>query len=315
MKLIADTIDLSAYMDEQPQEHRVLPAGDWAQEVVDHFHKPDTAPRVVLPWKKTHRDFRFRDAEVTLWAGINGHGKSMLAGQVIHGLAEQGQRIALASLEMRPGVTMSRMVRQAYGADFPPAAYIQQYGKWTDNRLWIYDHVGSCNPKTMLAVIRYAIEKFGVQHFVVDNMMKVVSGEDDYNGQKDFVNGLCVIAKDTGCHIHLVLHVKKGRTEHDIPGKFDIKGSGAITDLVDNTFIVWRNKAKEQAMRSGDPFDAEDPDALLILAKQRNSQGEEDEGLYKLFFDRGSCQYLEGRTDMPKHCKVETGVRLEEVKF
>ncbi len=33
--------------------------------------------------------------------------------------------------------------------------------------------------------------------------------------------------------------------EETQPNKFDIKGTGAITDLVDNVFIVWRNKKKE----------------------------------------------------------------------
>lgn len=312
MQLIADHIDLSNYMTDAPAEHRVLPASDWASQVIDHFHKPDTSPKIVMPWLKTQRDFRFREAEVTLWAGVNGHGKSQLVGQVIHGLAEQNQRIALASLEMKPVSTMSRMTRQAFGNDFPSAAYIKQYGTWTDGRIWLYDHVGSSNPTTMLAVIRYAIEKFGIQHFVVDNLMKVIGGEDDYNGQKDFVNGLCVIAKDTGCHIHLVLHIKKGKTENDIPGKFDIKGSGAITDLVDNVFIVWRNKAKEAAMRSGEDFMPDDPDALLILDKQRHG---ETEGRYRLFFDRNSLQYLEERNELPKHCRAEVGVNINEVQF
>lgn len=312
MELIADTIDLSYYMAEEPAEHRVLPASDWTKEVIDHFHKPDHSPKVRLPWMKTHGDFHLRPAEVSLWSGINGHGKSQLIGQVVHGISEQGKKVAMASLEMKPSSTMARMSRQAYGADMPPASYIERFGKWTDGKLWIYDHVGSSNPRTMAAVIRYAVDKFGVDHFVVDNLMKVVHGEDDYNAQKDFVNSLCVIAKDTGCHIHLVLHIKKLKNETDIPNKFDIKGSGAITDLVDNVFIVWRNKAKESAIRMGEEYSPDDPDCLLILDKQRHG---ETEGRYRLFFDRASMQYLEDRHDQPKHYKAETGISIEEVEF
>lgn len=312
MELIPDTINLEDYMNDDPGEHRVLPASDWTQAVIDHFHKPDHTPKVRLPWKKTHGDFWMRPAEVTLWAGINGHGKSQLTGQVVHGLCEQGKRVAMASLEMKPASTMVRMSRQAFGADMPPAYYLEQLGRWTDGRLWLYDHVGSSNPRTMAAVIRYAVDKFAVEHFVVDNLMKVVHGEDDYNAQKDFVNTLCTIARDTGCHIHLVLHIKKLRNETDIPNKFDIKGSGAVTDLVDNVFIVWRNKAKEAAMRMGEEYSPDDPDCLLILDKQRHG---ESEGRYRLFFDRGSMQYLEDRNDLPKHHKAETGVSLEEVEF
>ncbi len=312
MELIPDTVDLSSYMSDVAQEHRVMPASDWVSEVVDYFWKPDTSPKVRMPWAKTQSDFHFRDAEVTLWAGINGHGKSQLVGQVIHHLALQNQKIGLASLEMRPASTMSRISRQAYGGDRPPPEYIQQYGEWTNGRLWIYDHTGSVNPHTMLAVIRYTIDKFDVTHFIVDNLMKCGMGEDDYNGQKTFVDALCVIAKDTGCHIHLVLHVKKGKTEYDLPSKFDIKGSGAITDLVDNCFIVWRNKEKESKIRSGEDYMPDDPDALLLLVKQRHG---ESEGAYRLYFDRGSLQYTEERNTHPSHFRVEIGVSADEVDF
>lgn len=303
MELIKDSIDLSDYMTDEPTDHRVMPASDWTKEVIDHFWKPDNTPKVRMPWKKTHGDFWFRSGEVTLWAGINGHGKSQLTGQVVHGLSEQGQRTAMASLEMKPALTMARMCRQAFGNDMPPANYIEKYGRWTDGKLWIYDHIGSSNPRTMAAVIRYAVDKFNVQHFVVDNLMKVVNGEDDYNAQKDFVNCLCVIAKDTGCHIHLVLHIKKLKNETDIPNKFDIKGSGAITDLVDNVFIVWRNKAKETAMRMGEGYEADDPDCLLILDKQRHG---ETEGRYRLFFDPASNQFRDTRHDLPRHYEIAT---------
>jgi twinkle protein len=312
MDLIPDTIDLSDYMTDEPAEHRVLPASDWTKEVIDYFHKPDDSPKIRLPWMKTHADFHLRHSEVSLWAGINGHGKSQIIGQVTQNACEQGQKVAVASLEMRPAATMARMSRQAYGGDLPPSWYIEKFGKWTDGRLWLYDHMGSSNPRTMAAVIRYAVDKFGVEHFVVDNLMKVIQGEDDYNQQKDFVNSLCTIAKDTGCHIHLVLHIKKLKNETDIPNKFDIKGSGAITDLVDNVFIVWRNKAKESAMRMGEEYSPDDPDCLLILDKQRHG---ETEGRYRLFFDRGSMQYVEDRNDLPRHCKAESGVSIEEVEF
>ena len=312
MKLIRETIDLSDYMTETDAEHRVLPASDWVDEVVDHFWKPDDSPKIRLPWKKTHTDFHFRPAEVTLWAGINGHGKSQLVGQVVQCLSEQNQRTALASLEMPPSKTMARMTRQAFGGEHPSPDYIRQFGKWTDGKLWLYDHVGSVNTAKMLAVIRYSIAKFDVQHFVVDNLMKCGMAEDDYSGQKAFVDGLCVIAKDTGCHIHLVLHVKKGKSESDLPNKFDVKGSGAITDLVDNCFIVWRNKDKEAKLRSNEDFNPDDPDCLLLLVKQRHG---ETEGAYRLYFDRQSLQYTEDRNCIPTHCRAEIGVAAHEVDF
>jgi len=313
LNLIPDSIDFSAYMDEPIAQHKVEPAASWAQDVIDHFYKPDDGPpRVRMGWKKTQGDFNFRPGEVTLWGGINGHGKSQLVGQVCLDLMHQDQKLCIASLEMAPVRVMGRMVRQANGSSVPPVPYIKQFHGWTEDRLWLYDHVGSSNPKTMLAVIRYAVDKFGIQHFVVDNLAKVIAGEDDYNEQKKFVNDLCMVAHDTNVHVHLVLHVKKGKSEDDIPGKFDIKGSGSITDLVDNVFIVWRNKKKEAALRDDDNSLSDMPDAVLVLEKQRNG---ETEGKYNLWFDGGSLQYLEHRHDLVRMYSVETGVSADKVVF
>lgn len=312
MQLIKDSLDLSPYMADTEQAHKVEPASNWVQAVIDHFYKPLEAPKTGMGWIKTQRDFEFRDSEVTLWAGINGHGKSQFVGQVALDLMNQGEQVCIASLEMHPDRVMARMTRQAHGSAMPPTSYIKTFGKWTDGRLWLYEHVGSVSPKTMLALIRYAVEKFQITHFIVDNLAKCGMAEDDYNGQKDFVNSLCSIAHETGVHIHLVLHVKKGKTENDVPGKFDIKGSGTVSDLVDNVFIVWRNKGKEAKVRESNYEDTDLPDALLILEKQRNG---ETEGRYAFWFDGPSFQYLENRLDHPKFYKVEPTIAAHEVEF
>jgi twinkle protein len=110
--------------------------------------------------------------------------------------------------------------------------------------------------------------------------MKVVEAEDDYNGQKAFVNQLCVLARDTGLHIHLVHHSRKGQDESKAPGKMDAKGSGAISDLVDNCVSVWRRKEHEE----------EKPDAVLTIDKQRHGEWE---GKIGLWFDAASQSFKE----------------------
>lgn len=312
MHLIRDNIDFSVYMDEPPAEHRVVPASSMLDAVIDHFFKPDDAPKVLMGWRKTHAAFEFRPGEVSLWGGINGHGKSQVIGQVALDLMDQSQRVCISSLEMAPPKVMARMARQAGGRLDVTIPFLKTFHSWTDNRLWIYDHVGSTDPRTILAVIRYAVDKFGVQHFVVDNLAKVIEKEDDYNGQKAFVNSLCTVAKDTGVHIHLVLHVKKGESEHKIPGKFDIKGSGAVADLVDNIWIVWRNKAKEAKMQEGNHEDADQPDCILNLEKQRHG---EREGSFHFWFHPDSMQYMESRHDRPKVYRIEPGITGAEVEF
>jgi len=108
---------------------------------------------------------------------------------------------------------------------------------------------------------------------------------------------LDVCTREHNVHVHLVVHVRKKEDEHKIPGKLDIKGTGAITDMVDNVFIWWRNKLKEDAATNG-KINKNDTDAVLNVVKQRET-GEEP--LYGFYFHRGSCQFLDGPDDGPKN--------------
>ena len=283
MQLVPDTIDFSAYMDE-PEQHNVRPASDWLQDTIDAFYAPaDSTPVPTMLWQKTMNKVKFRRGEVSLWAGVNGHGKSMVLSQIEIDLCFQGERVMVASFEMRPVQQMHRMSRQAYAGREPTIPFLNQFHAWTDGRLWMYDHVGAVDWRKVIAVMRYAAKQFGITHFVLDSLMKMVPGEDRYNDQKDFVNELCAFASAHGVHVHLVHHVRKGESEYKAPGKFDVKGAGAITDLVDNVFIVWRNKKAEQE-KNGEPT------CILSCEKQRNG---EFEGKFGFWFDVDSQQYLE----------------------
>jgi twinkle protein len=133
----------------------------------------------------------------------------------------------------------------------------------------------------------------------VDSLMKCVGGEDDYNGQKLFIENVTAIARDTGMHVHVVHHARKGGDEFAPPGKMDAKGSGSITDQVDNVLVVWRNKKKEIAVRDGKTSDS--PDAMLICEKQRNGDSEPRIGLW---FDQSTMQYVANSGDAPQNLMV-----------
>jgi twinkle protein len=295
MQCIPDTIDFSAYM-EETEQHGVRPASDWLEDTISAFYAPpNSTPIATMLWDKTRAKVKFRPGEVSLWAGVNGHGKSTFLSQVVLDLSYQGERVMVASFEMKPVKQMQRMSRQAWAGREPTVQFLRQFHTWTDGRLWMYDHVGAVEWRKVIAVMRYAIDKFGITQFVVDSLMKCVKGEDDYNAQKDFVDQLCAFAVANNVHIHLVHHMRKGESEHKTPGKFDIKGAGAITDLVDNVFIVWRNKKAEQDKDSGDPT------AMVACEKQRNG---EFEGKFGFWFDVDSNQYLEVSGDIPARYQI-----------
>lgn len=304
-----DEINFDLYMEETDVQQKVKPAAMWVTELIDRIRNPVKDPRAVMPWRKTHRMVAFRPGEVTVWGGANGNGKSLVTGQIALSLCAQGEKVCIASFEMKPAKTLERMGRQFSGFNAEDPAFAgspeaiqslidvyEQFRDWTDDRLWLYDQQGTVTAKKVAAVVRYCAKERGITHFFVDSLMKCVASEDDYNGQKLFVDELTAIARDHGIHVHLVHHIRKPADENHKPSKYDYKGTGAITDQVDNVISVWRNKAKEKDREAGKPVKDTDPDALLICDKQRNGEWE---GSIGLWFDKASMQYVGGPGDEP----------------
>ena len=307
--IFEDEIDFNFYMEETDHQQKVRPASMWVNELIDRIRNPVKQPRALMPWRKTHGMVQFRPGEVTVWGGANGNGKSLVTGQIALSLCAQGEKVCIASFEMKPAKTLERMGRQFSGFNPEDPAFAgseqaiqelvdvyEQFRDWTDERLWLYDQQGTVTAKQVAAVVRYCAKERGITHFFVDSLMKCVASEDDYNGQKLFVDELTSIARDNGIHVHLVHHIRKPADESHKPSKYDYKGTGAITDQVDNVISVWRNKAKEKKKDEGKAVDQAEPDALLICDKQRNGEWE---GSIGLWFDRASMQYVGNPGDEP----------------
>lgn len=305
-----DDIDFALYERETESQERVKPASLYIDELIQRLRNPVRAPRALMPWRKTHGLIQFRPGEVTVWGGANGNGKSLVTGQMALSFCSQGERVCIASFEMKPAKTLERMARQASGYNPNDPAFAgsteatdalvdqyTQFKEWTETRLWLYDQQGTIDAAKVCAVVRYCAKELKITHFFVDSLMKCVAGEDDYNGQKDFVEQLTSIARDHNMHIHLVHHIRKPADESHKPNKYDYKGSGSITDQVDNVVSVWRNKPKEKKREIGAAVEeAKDPDCLLICDKQRNGEWE---GSIGLWFDPQSQQYLPNYGDEP----------------
>lgn len=315
VEFLSDEIDFSAYMAESEPKTKVLPAGSWSTDLAERLRHKATEKRVFLPWEKTISNFAFRPGEVTLWSGQNGHGKSLMVTQQTLSLIGQGEKVCVASFEMKPVTTLERMTRmycgtnpfspefqQGAGLDALDALYAEFFS-WVDGRLWMYDQMGTAAAGTVIGMVRYCAKELGIGHVVVDNLAKCVRGEDDYNGQKLFVDELTAVARDYSCHVHLVHHLKKPAKETDVPDKHDNKGSGAITDQVDNVLMVWRNKAKEDDVKLHGQLSAKrnDPDQYLLCRKQRNYDGSgEGEPSVQLWFSRDAQQYVANGGDAPQ---------------
>lgn len=304
-----DTIDFAEYLRETDAQQKVRPAREYVQDLIDDLGTVKHEAKAFLPWEKTHGLFAFRPGEVTLWGGVNGHGKSLITGMAALSLCTQGERVCIASFEMKPRKTLERMARQfsSQAAPMPHemadlsvmAAFkdtYEQFRDWTDRQLWLYDQQGTVEVDTIIGVLRYCAKVLKITHFFIDSLMKCVKGEDDYNGQKAFIDEVTAIARDYGMHIHVIHHIKKLASEEATPDKMDVKGSGSITDQVDNLLLMWRNKKKERDYQAGKMVSETEPDALLICDKQRNGEWE---GRFHLWYEKDSQQFVAAAGSAP----------------
>jgi twinkle protein len=303
--IYSSDIDTDAYYEPLDLSKQVRDIIHWQ---ADFENSLLTRPKkgVTLPWSKTWDTFEFRPGEVSVWAGSNGSGKSMLTSQMALSLVKQGQKVVIASFEMTPIRTFERLAQQFYAKNFR-APQFSSLEDWLDKnrmrmvgvlhkKMFLYDQQGSTSMRDVIAMTRYSAHELKANHIIIDNLMKCVAGEDDYNGQKLFVDQLTSIARDYGVHIHLVHHIRKGGSEEDRPSKMDIKGSSSITDQVDNVFIIWRNRKKENAIKDGKSVDSNIPDCFLMCEKQRNGS---DEERYGFWFHKDSLQYIESPEGVP----------------
>lgn len=306
-KFLPDTIDFAQYMRETDAQQKVKKLSVFVEDAKEKLRYRATGKRVFLPWPKCNGSFEFRTGELTMWAGQNGHGKTDVTTQVALSLVGQGEKVCIASFELKPVTTIEKMARMfamtnIFSEEFQNEAGYQaideiydEFGEWTDGRLWLYDQYGRGEPETVFGMVKYCAKELGITHIFIDSMMKCVRGEDDYNGQKEFVDELFAIAKGFNIHIHLVHHIRKPANEAEKPDKNSTKGSGTVTDILDNLFMVWRNKPKEDdiKVKGSSSSMVNEPDAYLFCKKQRIYNGSEsNEPIISLWRHRDAGNYV-----------------------
>ena len=247
-----------------------------------------------LGWVKTEDKFRVRQAELTVLTGVSGHGKSMWLSQVILSMMKQNTKCLIASLEMRPVLTLARMITQTLGSPEPTDDFIR---KWTDrakDKLYIYDQTGVTTSQDMIATLYYGKHILGVDVFVIDSLMKMSDiSEDNYEKQKLFIDRLATSCRDLQIHIFLVAHTRKMADETLAPDATHILGSSHIRNLCDNILCVYRCKKKERDIENGVKTVEElkgVPDCVVYLQKQRNYPVE---GSWGFYFDHKGLRYKE----------------------
>jgi twinkle protein len=248
----------------------------------------------TLGFIKTEDSFRVRPSELTVLTGVSGHGKSLWLSQVILSLMTQGTKCLLSSLEMRPVLSLSRMITQTLGSSEPTDEFITKFCERAKDKLYIYDQMGSTSSEDMIATLYWGKHVLGVEVFVIDSLMKMSDiSEDNYEKQKLFIDRLAVTCRDLEIHVFLVAHTRKMSDESEVPDATHILGSSHIRNLCDNIICVWRNRNKERDVENNEKTEDElkkIPDAMVFVQKQRNYQFE---GKFSFWFDPKGLKYKE----------------------
>lgn len=249
------------------------------------------------PYGKLGDRLLFRPAEVTLWSGASGAGKSQILSDCAVDWIKQGSRICLSSLEMRASHTLKRMCKQASGIDRPTAKHIGDVLLWLDGGLLLYEFVGKASVKSLIDVFSYARMKYGCDQFVIDSLMRLGVASDDYTGQEKAMFQIVEWAVSNAAHLHLVAHSRKGGSDAGAPETEDVKGASEIGANAFNIITVWRHRQLEDDIRKLEMAGAseqqlapykEQPGVLMNIAKQRNG---DFEGKVGLWFDQSTYRY------------------------
>ncbi|AGF74980.1 phage related protein [Bartonella australis AUST/NH1] len=269
-------------------------ASDYRDKVISLFWPaPEQHLGYTVPYSKLNGKLYFRPAELTLWSGASGAGKSQLLSDCIPHWIAQKSRLCLASLEMKGEQSLRRLIKQTGGREQPTQEMINRVLDFLDNGLLLYEHVGTSNVDTLLDVFDYCRAKYGCDQFIIDSLMRLGIASDDYTGQEQAVYKMVDWAVLNAVHIHLVAHARKSNLDKEVPGTEDIKGTSEIGANAFNIITIWRNRSLEDKIFSAHlPEEkarlTERPGVIMNIAKQRSG---DFEGKIGLWFDPKTYRY------------------------
>ena len=290
-------------------------AGEFTDAVVNLFWPPDDTPQgYTLPFRSIGDKVRFRNAEMTLWAGATGSGKSQVVSHASVHWGREGARVCIASLEMKPERLLRRMVKQAGNVDRPSEPFIRAIMEWINEWVWCFNLVGKASTQAVLEVFDYAHRRYGCDTFIIDSLMRLGIASDDYVGQEKAVFEMVQWVTQREAHLHLVAHSRKSdpKNGNAVPESEDVKGASEIGSNAFNILSVFRDRKLEDKIKglqerlnhaseierrvAHEELTALDdqPPVILNTAKQRNGDWE---GKCGLWFNQETYQYRSSQDD------------------
>ena len=189
---------------------------------------------------------------VSVLSGLRGAAKSTILSQIMLNAINDGNTVICYSGELSSKNFWRWMSLQAAGID-----HIKQVGKynsyvvesletkqkiinWIGDKFWLWNNNYGNRFADLASVLEEQANDKKADLIVIDNLMAldIEGGADKYDAQTNFVWTLKNIAKVCNVHILFVAHPRKAVGFLRLN---DISGSGNITNIVDNAFIIHRN--------------------------------------------------------------------------
>lgn len=234
---------------------RILPASSM-QHLVKQF-RPPAGDSLTLPWEGARDSMRFTPGKVSIWSGPSFSGKTALLRQLMLHALNGNRRVLFISLEEEPDDVWREFACMAAGTRTPTEHQLQWAADVFDNKLWVFDSLEIIDPKILMGIVRYGVDKFGFSQVVIDSLMRLNLRTDDYDGQREMGNTLGRLARMSKAHIHLVAHPRKTANSREPMDMYDIRGAQDIIAQADNVLTL------ERKHTLGDPSN------VLTVWKQR----------------------------------------------
>lgn len=189
--------------------------------------------------------------EVSLVTGINGSGKSALIKQIVLNAVDKEFKAGEYSGELDDTRSKNWTTLQSAGKQFvEPTKYANYFrvpenislriSDWLDQKWFIYNNNYSNNLSQLLVDIEELLSEQNISIVIIDNIMSLDIDELGFNlneQQKQALKSIHRLAAKHKVHIVVVAHPNKSMT---FLRKENISGSGDISNLVENIFIVHR---------------------------------------------------------------------------
>lgn len=199
----------------------------------------------------------FATGTLTIITGYNGNGKSTLINQMcIAESLSHGYKVFAYSPELTNSNLKSwlyptiandeHFISKNYnGIEYKALGKIgvNYIDNWIKDKLFIYTDDSIATDENRLLSDMNRLAKQGVKVFIIDNLMKIDlenSYKNEYMAQKIFVNHLKNFARKYGAIVYLVAHPRKPEKGSNKISKFDIAGTGDITNLADYVISISR---------------------------------------------------------------------------